>query len=603
MAAPAVQLLGVPLRQSDYQKLLSESGIRPEWIDRAAFRRVDNAGGREALGQNGSGDYSGLLIPYFRPSETRPREYALRRDYPDIEYDSEGKLKQACKYLFPPGRSNILYFCPGTTIEQLADTAVPILLVEGVKKALACHQVVWDAAGDAAENPGFLTIALNGVWGWRGRIGKQEGADGKSRDLKGPIPDIERIVWQRRKVVIAFDTNVNTNEKVQIARSALTNELKKRGAVVHWLRWPADTPQTVNGLDDLLALQGPDCVLNLIRSAKPYRDSVPGVRIWTYTELLATRFPLPVPIAEDLLAEGETIAVVGKPKQGKSRLVQQLGIALSRGCVFLGHEVKRKRRVLILDLENRPSTAQSRFRKMGGTAPNDDLHIYAPESLMGNSLTLANAQGAKQLEQVVEDVRPEVLIIDNWRLFLGGDENKAEVIVNGLRVLSALRRIVPTLGIVIVHHIRKQQQGENQPRLRTDPSAWVEAASGHYAFVAHVDACFGLERENHHGDDLIVFAGVARNAAPRTLLLDEDEDTLTFRLANGADAPEQLFTPAELALWSTVRDWPDTFLFKDVVEKTGTRNRKAVASMLRKARGMNLISKTADHIYRVSVPA
>jgi hypothetical protein len=70
--------------------------------------------------------------------------------------------------------------------------------------------------------------------------------------------------------------------------------------------------------------------------------------------------------------------------------------------------------------------------------------------------------------------------------------------------------------------MRKQQQGERQASLRVDPSAWVESASGHYAFVAHVDACFGLERENADGDELIIFAGVARNTAPRTLLLDED---------------------------------------------------------------------------------
>jgi hypothetical protein len=126
----------------------------------------------------------------------------------------------------------------------------------------------------------------------------------------------------------------------------------------------------------------------------------------------------------------------------------------------------------------------------------------------------------------------------------------------------------------------------------------VQAASGHYAFVAHTDACFGLERENHGSDEVIVFGGVSRNASPRMLVLDEDEETLRFSLAEGEGA-EKIFTPAEFALWEAIRRLPDRFSFGDVLLKTGTKNRKAVSSMLRKAKGMNLISQAPDRTYRI----
>jgi hypothetical protein len=42
--------------------------------------------GGEVIGRK-SGNYAGIVIPYFRPGELNVREYRLRRDQPDIEYD------------------------------------------------------------------------------------------------------------------------------------------------------------------------------------------------------------------------------------------------------------------------------------------------------------------------------------------------------------------------------------------------------------------------------------------------------------------------------------------------------------------------------------
>lgn len=597
--APAILEWGAPLRDSDYEKLLDGSGIRREWLDRAGFRRVDDADGKAAMGQQGGGNYAGILIPYILPGQTQPCEYALRRDVPDIEYNAEGKSKERRKYMFPVGRGNRLYFPPSVTPEALADKTVPLLIVEGAKKALACQQAAWDGASDSAEAPLYMAVAVSGVWNWRGTIGKRTGPDGGRQDVKGTIADLDRIEWHGRKVTIAYDTNVITQESVQVARMELTKELRRRRAVVHWLHWPANTPQSVNGLDDLLAIQGTARVLELIAAAKPHRDAAPGVRVWSLPELLEARLDPPRPIAEDLLHEGETIAVIGKAKLGKTRITQQLALDISRGHSFLGHHVGKARRVLILDLENRPSAARMRFAKMAGAGSCDGVWLYVPETLSANAITLANNDGPRQLGQLVEDIRPDVLIVDNWRLFLGGDENKTEVVVRGLKALSKLRETVPGLATIIVHHTRKQQQGENPPRLRVDPSAWVEAASGHYAFVAHVDACYGLEREidREGGDELIVFGGVARNAQPRTLLLEEDNETLLFRVADEEGAAERIFTPVEGGLWAAVRKL-DGFTFSDALAYTGTKNRKALASMLRKADSMGLLAKDLNRAYR-----
>jgi hypothetical protein len=588
---------GGPLHESDYKTF---AGIRREWIDRAGIVRVSDAEGRAAVGQKARGNFEGLLIPYTLPDDDRPREYCLRRDTPDIEYGANGERKEKKKYVFPVGRGNILYFPPDTTTEQLADAGLPIVITEGAKKVLALQQTASDAVGETSERPAYIAVGLSGVWNFRGTIGKENDANGRRRDVKGVISDFSLITLKGRKVVICFDTNVRANDSVQAARAELTRELRQRGAMVHWFAWPSDTPGPVNGIDDYLAIAGPQRVLQLIEGAKPFKQTTREVKVWTLAELREAQFAVAKPLIDGMLAEGETIALIGRPKAGKSRLVQQLAIDVSRGVSFLGHAVKQPKRVLLLDLENRPQGARARFIRMSTAAPGDrNLLVYAPDTLAGNAVNLSTKDGIACLEEMVRELQPEVLIVDTWRLLLAGDENKTEVVVAGLKSLSRLREALPKLGSILVHHLRKQRQCDNPARLRIDPARWVEAASGHYSFIGHVDACYGLEREvdRDSGEEMIVFGGIARNAAPDTVLLEEDTETLLFRVAEGEEAAQRIMTAAEKAIWASVSELRE-FTFSEAVETARTKNRKAVTSTLRKAESVGLIERGLDKVYR-----
>jgi hypothetical protein len=118
--APSVSsVLGSELTSQDYAEL------EARWIDRmlaiqAGFRRVDSITGAEIVRRKG-GNYSGIVIPYFRPGSNHVREHRLRRDHPDLECDSAGNLKPRQRYLSPPGRSNMLYVArhrPGPSPRQ-----------------------------------------------------------------------------------------------------------------------------------------------------------------------------------------------------------------------------------------------------------------------------------------------------------------------------------------------------------------------------------------------------------------------------------------------------------------------------------------------------
>jgi predicted P-loop ATPase len=244
------------LTEQDYASLEAR-WISRELATRAQLRRVDSATGEATVGRRG-GDYAGILIPYFHPGSDSIREFRLRRDRPELEYDASGNLKERNKYLSPPGRSNMLYIVPGTEPKVLQDSAVPVIITEGEFKTLALCRA---AEHRSPHAPRFLALGLPGVYNWRGTIGKAAGPDGSRTDVKGPIPDLDWITWSGRKVIIAYDSDVVAKEAVRLARSALAAHLRSRGALVGFLEWD---PKRGKGIDDHLADVGPDAALDEI---------------------------------------------------------------------------------------------------------------------------------------------------------------------------------------------------------------------------------------------------------------------------------------------------------------------------------------------------
>lgn len=251
------------LSAADYEALERESWIDPATAKAFGLYRVTSAEGAALVGRTDHEDYAGLVFPIYGPEDARPKEYVLRRDHPPME-QHDGKLKPKAKYLAPPGRGNRLLFGPGESVEALADTTVPVLLVEGVKKTLAA----WRFARHKEGSPQFLVCGISGVWGWRGTIGKEPDATGVRVDVKGVIPDIDRIIWTARKVFVLYDSGTATNEKVAQARHGLVAKLKKDGAMVTAPDLPAREDRDKTGFDDLLVHWGPAQVLKWLESVK-----------------------------------------------------------------------------------------------------------------------------------------------------------------------------------------------------------------------------------------------------------------------------------------------------------------------------------------------
>jgi hypothetical protein len=196
--AAAPDPLGAVLSDHHRQMLEVESAIAPAIIRARGYRTVTD---REELLQLGFEPYQaitpGLLIPLYGPYGS-VISYQYRPDSP--RKDAKGK---DVKYETRKGYRQVLDANP-ILGDRLRDPRDPLIVTEGARKA------------DAATSQGYVAVALSGVWCWR--------KDGVQ------LPEWEEIKLYGREVIVAFDSDVQTNVHVRRALEELCKFLYERGA-------------------------------------------------------------------------------------------------------------------------------------------------------------------------------------------------------------------------------------------------------------------------------------------------------------------------------------------------------------------------------------
>lgn len=215
------------LTPADY-KYFEANFCSPPFVDLFKIFRVGDEEGGGMIGRNRSAyaPWDSVVFPHYNIKTGQVIEYCLKPDDPETETLADGTKKPKYKYLFPPGRGNVLYFPPNADAKLLLDISKPLVITEGKKQLIALTRL---ATGDSADcdNWRFLPLAINGVWGWRSKSAE-----------RGVIPQFDDIAWQFRAVYLVFDSDVQTNWKVRYARQQLALELQNRGSIVHLTNLP-----------------------------------------------------------------------------------------------------------------------------------------------------------------------------------------------------------------------------------------------------------------------------------------------------------------------------------------------------------------------------
>lgn len=242
----------------DRQAICQEHWLTNAILDAAGIRRVLDHQGRSLTGWS-KRNCAGILIPFPTLDGSSSKAFRIRRDTPDHRLDLNGVAKIERKYASPYGQRNHIYWPPGTTAADIENPALPLIVTEGEYKTLA----LWRLSQHGSDKQRFLPLGLGGVDAWVGRDGKQSLPGGDTVETTGIIPDMRRVVWKDRKVIIAYDADLQRKPIVRASRKRLAVELRTAGAVVAFLEWEE---RDGKGVDDWLASVGPEAALQAIEA-------------------------------------------------------------------------------------------------------------------------------------------------------------------------------------------------------------------------------------------------------------------------------------------------------------------------------------------------
>jgi len=165
----------------------------------------------------------GMLIPLYRTDGSR--HGVVYR--PDVPAERNGRK---AKYVSPRGSGRQLDVPPRCQ-PHVGDPSVPLFVVEGHQKA------------DAIAARGGCAVAIDGVYGWRGK----NGVGGITA-----LPDWEDTALKGRTIYLGFDSDARSNEQVAEALRRLDRWLSSKGARVKALIPPESEDKSKVGADDFL---------------------------------------------------------------------------------------------------------------------------------------------------------------------------------------------------------------------------------------------------------------------------------------------------------------------------------------------------------------
>lgn len=232
-----------------HREHLRASALTDETIVAARiYSVVEVAEAGRLLGWQGAGPAPSLAFPYFDRGGNVIATI-LRPDDPYVRTDG-----RAPKYESPLGELPRIYFPPIISADRWTDPSVPLLLIEGIKKALAAAQL------------GFAAASAQGVTVFHDIAQKRATGNWLLH------PDFAGIPLSGRTVCIVFDGgDTTTNPAVILAEAQVARMMLDAGANVFLARIPSPDSKTKVGLDDYVLTQ-PDpklAIENLLRGAIP----------------------------------------------------------------------------------------------------------------------------------------------------------------------------------------------------------------------------------------------------------------------------------------------------------------------------------------------
>ena len=234
--------------------------------------------------------------------------------------------------------------------------------------------------------------------------------------------------------------------------------------------------------------------------------------------------PLPPPtpiIGGGLLNQDGMMLITGPEKVGKSTMVTYLGWCMASGTPFFQWPIEKPLRVLYIQLENNPALSEELTVSMGMPFNMVGAENYYQASWLEWT---SGKEDWEDLGNMLDEVAPDVLIIDPLYLFYGGAENSNDEARNFL-VAFRNKYAGKYRALVLLHHHSKDHADTAHRR----PG---QRSSGASVWARYATTIFTLNGSNPTN---VLIQIVARHAPPvgdfRVALLPD----LTWAQIEGGD--------------------------------------------------------------------
>jgi putative DNA primase/helicase len=201
-----------------------------------------------------------------------------------------------------------------------------------------------------------------------------------------------------------------------------------------------------------------DDLLSLVDSTPEWQQSTsaPKLEIYSCSKFLGSKFSdNGQPLIAGLIDRQSRVLIAGKPEMMKSYLAFNIAFEAACGFRVLGRfTTQRPLRTIYGQFEDRRGEVQTRLRKFvtshDGLQPSDEfLRI-----MVGRSINLMEESSRASLEALLQESKPDLLVLDVLRAIFAGNINETEQVKPFLDYLDTLCEKFKT-ALILVHYVTK----------------------------------------------------------------------------------------------------------------------------------------------------
>lgn len=223
--------------------------------------------------------------------------------------------------------------------------------------------------------------------------------------------------------------------------------------------------------------------------------SNPEIRVFSLTELLSDKSDPPEQlIGNGVLPQKGILLIHGAPKSGKSLLTLNLALKLSSGESWLGFDVNRSNRVLIIQAEVTYYAIRDRLTQMVGS------NVYKEDFYITDAIGFDIMSKIQRIRDWINQFYPDVIIIDPLKDYHYRNENdNSEMAL----VMMEFRKITleHEVSIILVHHSRKGKENSGGSNIRGASNIFGSVDS-QIEIIKKRGGVRALNFESRYGSDL-----------------------------------------------------------------------------------------------------